>query len=519
MNHQASRTHASPGPRARRLRSPGVAAFLSFLVPGLGQAWAGDGRRGLLVSLPFLAVVALGIGTILVAGGVIGLAGIMVDPVVLLAILAADVVLLVYRAWAIVDAGRVARGPKRWRRPLAGGTAVVMAFLLAATTLMHGAVAYVGWNGYDLLSVFPRGTDGGPAWGDDGDGTVGLATPTPELTEVPASTPTPEPAGTPAGATPSPAAATPTPPGATPVPSVRPATGDIPYWADDGRLNVLLIGGDAGPGRFSLRTDTMILLTVDLATARAAMFGIPRNLLNVPLPAPYAATYRGGVFPDLLNALWRAAQNRPSWPGNNVTRGYRALSAAVGNIAGVSVDGVVSVDLNGFVRLVDALGGIEINVPYRVYDKNYPMEDGSGTRVLEILPGLQRLDGSTSLAFARSRHQDSDYGRMSRQQILLLAVRKQINPCTMLPKLPDLVGIAKDSLYTNIPLEELPRLLALANQIDTRRIERFAFTPAAGYPEVVTPASVQAMQRAVRDAFKGDPPPAEGSPDLSLLSC
>ena len=147
------------------------------------------------------------------------------------------------------------------------------------------------------------------------------------------------------------------------------------------------------------------------------------------------------------------------------------------------------------------------------------MEDGSGTRVLEILPGLQRLDGSTALAFARSRHQDSDYGRMSRQQILLVAVRKQVNPCTLLPKLPDLVGIAKDSLYTNIPLQELPRLLALADQIDTRRIERFSFTPAAGYPESVTPASVLEMRRAVHDAFKGDPPPAEGSPDLSLLSC
>ena len=139
--------------------------------------------------------------------------------------------------------------------------------------------------------------------------------------------------------------------------------------------------------------------------------------------------------------------------------------------------------------------------------------------MLEILPGLQRLDGSTALAFARSRHQDSDYGRMSRQQLLLVAVRKQVNPCTMLPRLPELVAIAKDSLYTNIPLQELPRLLALADQIDTRRIERFAFTPAAGYPEVVTAASVEQMRGAVRDAFEGDPPPADGSPDLSLLSC
>jgi LCP family protein required for cell wall assembly len=490
----------SPPPAGRRTRSPGIAALLSFLIPGLGQAWAGEGRRGLVVSLPFVAAVALGIGTVLAAGGALGLAEIAVQPSVLLAVLAADAVFLVYRAWAIVDAGRVARGPKGWRRPLTAGTAVAMVVLLTATTLMHGAVAYVGWNGYDLLTgVFAPSTGGGPAWGDDGGDTAGVTDPAPEQgVTTAAASPTPSLAAT---------------------ASATPAPGGIPYWARDGRLNILLVGGDAGPGRFSLRTDTMILLTVDLRTARAAMFGIPRNLLNVPLPAPYAAAYRGGVFPDLLNALWRAGQLRTTWPGNNRTRGYRALSAAVGNITGTSIDGVVSVDLNGFVSVIDALGGIDIKVPYRIYDKTYPREDGSGTRVLEILPGLQHLDGSTALAFARSRHQDSDYGRMSRQQILLLALRKQVNPCTILPKLPDLVRIAKDSLYTNIPLQELPRLFALADQIDTRRIERFAFTPANGYPEVVTPASVLKMQRAVRDAFLGDPPPAEGSPDLSLLSC
>lgn len=508
-----NRTSPHPHVTRTRTRSAGVAAFLSFLVPGLGQAWAGEGRRGLLVSVPFVAAVALGIGTVLAAGGLFGLAGIFVQPLVIPAILVADAVFLVYRIWAIVDAGRVARGPRAWRRPLTAGTALVLAVLLVGTTLMHGAVAYVGWNGYELLTaIFPPG-DGGPAWGDDGEGTAGVATPTPGLTEAPTETPTQEPGTTPAPATP-----TPEP---TPAPTPKPTSGGLPYWAEDGRLNVLLIGGDAGPGRTGLRTDTMILLTVDLVTARAAMFGIPRNLLNVPLPAPYAATYArtGGVFPDLLNAFWRAAQLNTSWPGNNKTRGYRALSAAVGNITGVDVDGVVSVDLNGFIRLIDALGGIDINVPYRIYDWYYPKEDGSGTRRLEIPKGLQHLDGSTALAFARSRHMDSDYGRMSRQQILLLAVRKQINPCTMLPKLPDLVGIAKDSLYTNIPLQELPRLLALADQIDTRRIERFSFTPSAGYTETVTPDSVLKMKRAVRDAFVGDPPPAEGSPDLSLLSC
>jgi LCP family protein required for cell wall assembly len=263
----------------------------------------------------------------------------------------------------------------------------------------------------------------------------------------------------------------------------------------------------------------MMLLSVDLRTARAALFGIPRNLYNVPLPKPYAAAYRGGVFPDLLNALWRAGQNHAKWPGSDKTRGYRALSATIGYITGTTIDGIVSIDLNGFIRLVDAVGGVDIKVPYQIRDHYYPKEDGSGTRELLIEPGLQHMDGSTLLAFARTRHMDSDYGRMSRQQLVLKAIRKQINPCTLLPRLPELVKIAKDSLYTNIALEDLPQLLALASKINTGRIESYAFTPSKGFPATVTKASVEKMRKAVRDAFKGDEPPAEGAPDLNLLSC
>ena len=509
MDRRNSQAHV------RRGRSPAVAAFLSFLVPGLGQAWAGEGVRGLVVSLPFVAAIALAVGTAVAAGGVIGLAGIMVEPAVLAALLVVDVVFLVYRAWAIVDAERVARGPRGWRRPLTGGTTAVVVVLLVVTTAMHGFVGYVGWNGLDALSIFPSCSGDGPCYGDEGD--TAAAT---EPAEEPSTEPSLEPSLEPVTPTPG-ASGTPAEPSAsaTPEPTATPASSGLPYWAKDGRLNLLLIGGDAGPGRYSLRTDTMMLLSVDLETARAALFGIPRNLYDVPLPKPYAASYSGGVFPDLLNALWRAGQNHPKWPGNDKTRGYRALSATIGYITGVSIDGIVSVDLNGFIRLVDAVGGVDINVPYQIRDHYYPKEDGSGTRELLIEPGLQHLDGSTLLAFARTRHMDSDYGRMSRQQLVLKAIRKQINPCTMLPRLSELVKIAKDSLYTNIALRDLPQMLALASKIKTSRIESYAFTPSKGYPATVTKASVDKMRRAVRDAFKGDEPPPEGAPDLNLLSC
>jgi polyisoprenyl-teichoic acid--peptidoglycan teichoic acid transferase len=504
--------------RAKRERSPGLAAFLSFLVPGLGQAWAGEGRRGLIVSLPFVVAVALAVATVIAAGGVIGLAGIVVEPAVLVIILVVDVAFFIYRAWAIIDAERVARGPRGWRRPLTAGTTAVVVVLLVATTALHGFVGYVGWNGYDLLTgVFGHGSGEGPAWGDDGD-TAAATTPAVEPSDLPTEEPSGDPSLEPATSGPGPTA-TPPEPSATLAPTPKPGSGKLPYWAKDGRLNLLLIGGDAGPGRWSLRTDTMMLLSVDLETARAALFGIPRNLYQVPLPKPYAASYAGGVFPDLLNALWRAGQNHAKWPGNDKTRGYRALSATIGSMTGVAIDGLVSVDLNGFIRLIDAVGGVDINVPYQVRDHYYPKEDGSGTRELLIEPGLQHMDGSTLLAFARTRHMDSDYGRMNRQQLVLKAIRKQINPCTLLPRLPELVKIAKSSLYTNIALEDLPQMLALASKIKTSRIESYAFTPSKGYPMTVTPASVAKMRRAVRDAFKGDEPPAEGAPDLSLLSC
>ena len=290
---------------------------------------------------------------------------------------------------------------------------------------------------------------------------------------------------------------TPTGPTPTPFPTVAPPTPkpNVPYWAEDGHLDLVLLGGDAGPGRTSIRTDSMLLLSVDLRTSRAVLSSFPRNLRNVPLPAPYADHFPRGEFPDLLNALWRWADDHPqAAPGNDETRGFRAISAAIGNLVGVEVDGLAYVDLNGFIRVIDALGGVEINVPYRVYDADYPNENGVGDRVVNIGPGQQRLDGRTALAFARSRHQDSDYGRIERQQLLLLAIRRQVNPCTLLLRLPELVAIAKDSMYTNIAIEDVPLLLAIAARVSPASVEQLAFTPGDGYPEYVTQQSLAEMR-------------------------
>ena len=176
----------------------------------------------------------------------------------------------------------------------------------------------------------------------------------------------------------------------------------------------------------------MMLVSVDIASGRAALFGFPRNLVNVPLPPRIQKAFKCRCFPEMLSGYYRWAQSHPDlFSGSKTTRGYRALAELYGYLTGRTIDGVAAADLNGFVKLVDALGGLTIDVPYRIYDRNYPKEDGSGTMVLEIQPGVQTLSGSMALAFARTRHQDSDYGRMNRQQLVLVALRKQLNPCAI----------------------------------------------------------------------------------------
>ncbi|HEX5395517.1 MAG TPA: LCP family protein, partial [Candidatus Limnocylindria bacterium] len=323
---------------ARLRRSPALAAFLSFLIPGLGQVWAGAVTRGVLLIVPIVILFG-GIAGFVIGQGGARFLGVALQPGVLLAVLAIDGVLLIYRLIAIVDAyllGRPARiSAPRTRR---AASLSVLVLLLAATLAMHGWVGLVTYKSYDLVAnVF-----------------------VPPFTPQPTPQPSPTPSRGPTFS--------PTP---TPVP--------VPAWAQNGRLDVVLIGGDAGPGRRSLRTDSMTLVSVEIATGKAKMFGIPRNLFNVPLPPETAGAFTCGCFPDLFNALFEYAETHPNlFPGADGERGYQAVQSALSEFTGVPIDGMLVVDLNGFVRLIDALGGLDITTPAPVYDSKYPLEDGSG---------------------------------------------------------------------------------------------------------------------------------------------
>ncbi len=440
-----------------------LAAALSFIWPGLGQGWAGARGRALLFALPMMLLAAFAV-LVLIVQGKARTAGLFLQPGVLVVLLTINVAVLVYRLVAIVDAYRIAK--RRWPPLPARGqtaiTAVLLGAVLGGTLLMHGWVGLVGFKAYDTLTAISH----------------------------PFSTPTPVPTATlPPGET----------PGPTPVPTSVPTP--EPAWGDDGRLDLLLIGADAGPGRWSLRTDTMILLSVDIATGRAAMFGIPRNMFDVPLPEGPDRAFKCGCFPDLLNGLFVYAMAHPEFfPGPDEERGYRAVQESIAKLTGLQIDGEVVVTLQGFVHLVDALGGLDMTTNDSVYDNHYPNPMGTNNVVVSISKGHHHFDGWHALAYARSRHQDNDYNRMNRQQEVLRALRAQLDPCALIPRIPQLLDIAKASLWTNIPVEKLPDIFEIAARVKAGSIAQYQFWP-PDINEHLDLESINKIRLMVRTAF------------------
>src|SRR5258706_14955420 len=233
------------------------------------------------------------------------------------------------------------------------------------------------------------------------------------------------------------------------------------------------------------------------------MFGIPRHLLNAPLPPESAAAFKGGKFPGLLNALWVYAYQHPNafpdggcLPVNSdacgATRGFRAITGAIQQLTGVPLDGAVVVNLNGFVDLVNAIGGLWIRTAH-VYDAAYPLENGSGDVTINITAGCHHLSGHLALPYARSRHQDSDYGPMRRQQQVLVALLHTVDPLALLPKVSDLLEIAKDNVTLAIPAADIGGLAALASRGDPDSIDPIEFAPPP-YPEFLTNKEITRIQ-------------------------
>jgi polyisoprenyl-teichoic acid--peptidoglycan teichoic acid transferase len=222
------------------------------------------------------------------------------------------------------------------------------------------------------------------------------------------------------------------------------------------RLNVLLIGVDSGPGRTEALTDSMIVVSLDPVGRTVSMLSIPRDLANVPLAD-------GNVFGPKLNSLISFARRNPTTFQGGANR---ALMDAIGTMLGIPIPYYATVNLHGFVGMVDAVGGVDIDVRRPLSDPNY---GGFGVGPgWSIEPGTHHLDGANALAYARIRKSigESDFTRAARQQEVLVALRNQAVGAGLLLALPKLFAAVGDTVHTNLPPDRLPELAALAEQID-----------------------------------------------------
>jgi LCP family protein required for cell wall assembly len=496
---------STPSPDGQRRGRPALAALFSTLLPGAGQWYAGRRRRALVLA----AVAGTGLGTTvwLVAQGKVYLLRTFVQPRWLWVLLAVNLVILAGRAFAVADAYALERRLRPGRQPGRGWPArALLVLLLAAVVVPHAVVADYGLEAISTLNAVAeqpplseeelRGQ--GFTEEDFGPTTTTTVAATTSTSEAPHSSPEvsiPEDDLHPVR------------------PVIIPREPD-PFGApslplherlDKDRLTILLAGGDAGPGRWSLRTDVMIVATMNLETGKAVLFSISRDMINPPLPAAWDESFldmqydlavkeaeRAGeepppregfesceCFPDRINGIWTFTNTWIRTFPLAPDPGMEALRQTLSLLLGLPIDYYVLVDMGGFVDLVDALGGLDLYVTETMDVGFSPAKEGEDPVVVTIAePGNYHLDGHQALAFVRNRTNTNDAARMRRQRCTLRALAAEATPATLALRFPQIARAIRESTTTNVPLSFLPDLIEYSALLDYDDIATVVF----GYP-------------------------------------
>ena len=342
-------------------------------------------------------------------------------------------------AWRLLsmgDALLTATGRSRWREPR------LMALFLALAVIVvgvHGAGAYYAFSFYDASNhIFvPDGPDGGLGTG---------TSPTPGDTGfvLPVATPL-----------------------------VTPPTANS-------RITVLLTGIDSGGNRDHALNDTILVVSVDPVSGKVAMVSFPRDIAVFPL-------WNGGTFTGKINSLMTYAAAHPKdFPDGPIQSLVKELTF----ILGVPINYYAAVDLDGFRKMIDAVGGVDIVNERAINDPGYGgWTDPKHPIGFFLSTGKHHLDGQDALAFVRSRKGagDNDFTRARRQQQLLVALEKKLTTADMLPKLPSILQEASNAVRTNFPAERLGDMIALARDIPDGQITQKVLGP----PFAINPPPAQ----------------------------
>jgi LCP family protein required for cell wall assembly len=254
----------------------------------------------------------------------------------------------------------------------------------------------------------------------------------------------------------------------------------------DGRYNFLMLGGDAGDDRTGRRTDSLSVLSVDAKTGQTAIISVPRNLQNAqftedsPMRAIYPDGYNCGDE-CLINAINTEVTNEHAdlYPGV-ADPGAQATLEAVSGTLGITVQAYVLVDMEGFSKLIDAMGGIRIKAGGWVPMSGDTIDEANGIHGMPLgwIPaGEQTLDGYHALWYGRSREFVDDYARIQRQQCVQQAMLKQLDPATLLAKFEDIANAGTKVVDSNISASQLGSFVDLAIKAKGQDIKRLTIGP------------------------------------------
>jgi LCP family protein required for cell wall assembly len=401
-------THPPRDPRAT------LAAFLSFLFPGVGQAYNGDRRLAAMLAAPIALLVLLGILAVAFARNSLFIR--LLDVRFLIGLIVLDGVVLAWRLVAVLQAHAHRERPS-WRN----WTTYVTAGIVVLTLAMHALPGWYGILAINTLQSIARGGTADPSI-HDAFGGVGVDVPIPS---------------------------------------------EIPN-ASQQRVNILLAGIDWRPGRGEHLTDTMLVVSLDPQSGESAMISVPRDLYGARLPD-------GRIYNAKLNSLLIIATLNPAeYP----LGGVGTLKATIGRLLGIKIHYFASINLIGFKDAVDAIDGVDVTVERAISDPTYRDENGVAAGLFlqpgrYHMDGHLAL----AYARSRKGLGDNDFTRAARQQQLLSAIRAKLTAGNLITALPGLLEAVQNTIATDVPADQLSSLARAVQDADLDHVERAVIQP------------------------------------------
>jgi LCP family protein required for cell wall assembly len=481
--------------RGRRL----LRGLYSAFIPGTGQLVAGSRKRGyILIAVSVVLLLAAVCVVLIAVKDPDQFAAWMLEPSLLLGLLIADAALLLFRLYAVIDAIWARR--TRWGIVGKPGFAKAEAGSWPPQVVGGGSASPQVANGG---STAPQGVGGGtsttPETGEAKTSRWGVWTAALGLLVLLAFTVTPhvvlgysylyksydtltyvfvEDTTT----TTAPLLTTTTWTGASTSTSSTVSTSSTTTTApvmvnagEDQRLTILFLGSDAGVGRSGARSDTTIVASFDLTTGRIALFSIPRNTGNAPLSEAAQEALGMKIYSNWLTGLYGSAKRHPELAPEGGDPGAVVMRDTVSLILGIPIDYYAVVDMLGFVELVDIMGGVKIYTDKKLHLSISPPTEEEETLVYDFDPGVHQLDGRAALAFARTRHDSSDYVRMGRQRCVIAALMDQTGMTELVWNFPGIMDVIKKYMRTDIPIAALQQLVKLRSSLKTTEMITVGF--------------------------------------------